>query len=309
MESIIDIKNVHKRFGEREALAGISLTVNRGDVFGYLGANGAGKTTTIRILLDLISADEGSVTIAGRDAADPDARTHVGFVLDTDGLYDSMTAIENLEFYARLYGRQPERGAIQALLSSVGLANRSAEPVGKFSRGMRQRAALARALVHDPDLLILDEPMSGVDPPGQLELRGILRNLVTEQGKTILLSSHNLDEVQRLCNRIALIDEGSIRLQGNLQELLAQQGDGAVVVRTVVPPDAKLIEALATEPSFNLTSSSESRLEFKPTGENGVARIVSFLAARNVQIDGVERVQGSLEQIYARILSEREGTE
>ena len=230
----------------------------------------------------------------------------IGFVLDTDGLYDSMTAHENLEYYAYMYGQRPDARAIQELLADVGLGDRTAEPVGRFSRGMRQRAAVARALVHDPEVLILDEPMSGVDPPGQIELRAILRQLVDEKKKTILLSSHNLDEIQRLCNRIALIDEGELRLEGELKELLRQQGEGAIVVRTRQRPEPGMIEELGRQSGFGLSDSDADTLRFKPTADVSTPEIVSYLAGHGVEIEGVERAQGSLEQIYEEILRERE---
>jgi ABC-2 type transport system ATP-binding protein len=224
VNAALQLDGIRKTLAGREILKGISFTVAPGDVFGYLGSNGAGKTTTIRILLDLIRATSGDVRVMGESASREDVRRRIGFVLEADGLYNSLSAVENLEFYARIYGAKDARARIATLLGDVGLADRARDRVGGFSKGMRQRLALARALVHDPHVLILDEPMSGIDPSGQIELRQILLDVVRRGGKTIFFSSHDLDEVQRICNRIALIDQGTIRLQGELATLMREMG-------------------------------------------------------------------------------------
>ena len=208
MNSVISIENVKKTLGNREVLKGISFTVEMGDIFGYLGPNGAGKTTTIRILLGLLQADSGNLSILGQDINISETRRKIGFVLDSDGLYDNMTARENLEFYSRIYGLNNAKERIDKLLDMVKLADRSEDRVHTYSRGMRQRLALARSMVHDPEVMVLDEPTSGVDPSGQIEIRQIMLNMARKENKTIILSSHNLDEVQRICNRIAIIDRG-----------------------------------------------------------------------------------------------------
>jgi ABC-2 type transport system ATP-binding protein len=236
----LQLEGIRKTLGRREILKGISFAVEAGDVFGYLGSNGAGKTTTIRILLDLIRATSGDVRVMGKSAASTDVRRRMGFLLDADGLYNAMSAAENLEFYARIYRLKNASARIAALLQGVGLAERARDRVGTFSKGMRQRLGLARALVHEPEILILDEPMSGIDPSGRVELRQILLDVVRRGGKTIFLSSHDLDEVQRICNRIALIDEGRIRLQGELASLMRGMGDQEVVIDVGTPCTAAL---------------------------------------------------------------------
>ena len=171
MNEALQLDGIRKTLAGREVLRGISFTVARGDVFGYLGSNGAGKTTTIRILLDLIRATSGEVRVMGESASGDEVRRRIGFVLEADGLYNALSAVENLQFYARIYGAKDARARIGTLLADVGLADRARDRVGGFSKGMRQRLAFARALVHDPQVLILDEPMSGIDPSGQIELR------------------------------------------------------------------------------------------------------------------------------------------
>src|SRR4030042_6728520 len=174
MSPAISIKNIQKSLGGRDILKGISFNVEMGDIFGYLGPNGAGKTTTIRILLGLFQADSGKLEILGQDIKLSETRKKIGFVLDADGLYDNMTAEENMEYYARIYGLFKADKRILELLDMVELGSRAKDRVGAYSKGMRQRLALARAMVHDPEVLVLDEPTSGVDPSGQKEKRKIM---------------------------------------------------------------------------------------------------------------------------------------
>jgi len=308
----IQLSGVRKSFGTREALKGIDLSVEEGDIFGYLGQNGAGKTTTIRILLDLIQPGSGSISVMGERADRDSIRRRIGFVLDADGLYNAMTAQENLAFYAKLYGVEDPAPRISARLADVGLADRAGDRVGGFSKGMRQRLALARALVHDPDVLILDEPMSGIDPTGQIELRNILLEVGHRGGKTIFFSSHDLDEVQRICNRIALIDHGEIRLQGPLADLVRQAGDGEVVIDVAAGPGAAgtdgaaaigatadLGARLAAFPELGFASAEGRSLRFKPRGGTEVSDIVGRLVALGVKVEGARRKEASLEELYA----------
>lgn len=305
MGTAIRLGGVRKSFGQREVLRGIDLCVEEGDIFGYLGSNGAGKTTTIRILLDLIRPSAGEVMVMGERADKDSVRRRIGFVLDSDGLYNAMTAEENLAFYAKLYGVSDPGARIKDRLADVGLADRARDKVGGFSRGMRQRLALARALVHDPDILILDEPMSGIDPTGQIELRRILLEVGRQGGKTIFFSSHDLDEVQRICNRIALIDRGEIRLQGELASLMRQMG-GEEVVIDAAGTGAELERRLAGLPELGFRSREGGQLRFSPAPGTGVSEIVGRLVALGVKVEGAKRKEATLEELYASIVSERE---
>ncbi|MHB1347784.1 MAG: ABC transporter ATP-binding protein, partial [Candidatus Humimicrobiaceae bacterium] len=177
MNTAISIKSVRKTLGNQEILKGISFDVEIGDIFGYLGPNGAGKTTTIRILLGLFQADFGKLEILGQDIRLSQTRKKIGFVLDADGLYDNMSAEENLGYYASIYGLNNASKTIHQLLNMVNLGNRAKDMVNAFSKGMRQRLALARSMVHDPEVLILDEPTSGIDPSGQIEIRQLLTDM------------------------------------------------------------------------------------------------------------------------------------
>lgn len=306
MNPAINIKNVRKTLNSREILKDISFTVEKGDIFGYLGPNGAGKTTTIRILLGLFQADSGSVEILGQDINMSGTRKKIGFILDADGLYDNMTALENLVFYARIYGMTGTEEIIKKLTSIVGLENRISDRVSTYSKGMRQRLALARAMIHNPDILILDEPTSGVDPSGQIEIRQLLINIAQNEKKTIFLSSHNLDEVQRICNRIALIDRGEIKLYGELEELRRGMGEGVVLIRTANDIPESLQHELESLASFGLQEKKGLELIFSPLEGTEISDIISFLASHGIKIEEAIKKEASLEEMYASILKEVE---
>ncbi|MEI7615502.1 MAG: ABC transporter ATP-binding protein [Actinomycetota bacterium] len=308
MNPAISIKNVKKALGGREILKGISFDVEVGDIFGYLGPNGAGKTTTIRILLGLFQADSGKVEMFGQDVRLSETRMKIGFVLDADGLYDNMTAEENMEYYARIYGIFNAGKRITELLEMVELGSRARDRVNTYSKGMRQRLALARAMVHDPGILVLDEPTSGVDPSGQIEIRQIMTDMAHKNNKTILLSSHNLDEVQRICNRIALIDRGEIRLYGDLENLRQEMGERLVIIEATDSIPEQLMAELRGLSSLGLREIRGKSLIFSPQKETEVSDIISTLTTRGVKIEQASRKEASLEEMYSTILKETETT-
>ncbi len=307
MNTAIHIDGVRKYLSGREVLKGISFDVHAGDIFGYLGPNGAGKTTTIRILLGLLTADAGNVDILGKNVLLPETRLNIGFALDPDGLYDAMTAVENLQFFADIYGVGDAGPRIEKVLGLVALADRAGDRVGTYSRGMRQRLSLARAMVHDPAVLILDEPTSGVDPTGQIEIRKILLDIASRERKTVLLSSHNLDEVQRICNRIALIDRGEIKLYGELEDLRHKMGRNGIIVETRDGIAESLLDELRKQEKLGFIELSGTSLVFQPReGSAEVSDIIGFLAGRGVKIEQAGRREASLEELYSSILKEAE---
>lgn len=306
MHRAIIIENLRKNLEDREILKGISFSVNTGDIFGYLGPNGAGKTTTIRILLGLFKADSGNVKVLGSDIEISETRKKIGFVLDLDGLYDNMTAEENLEFYSQIYGLSKNGKIIEKLLSDMGLKSRAKDKVGSYSKGMRQRLALARAMVHDPEVFILDEPTTGVDPSGQIEIRRIILDIVKDKNKTVFLSSHNLDEVQRICNRIALIDRGEIKVYGELEELRRQMSGSKAIIETTGSIPVSLHEEITKMPQFGFEKMDDGTLIFSPREGTEVPDIVSFLAGQGVKIEKVVKKETTLEEIYSTILKEVE---
>jgi ABC-2 type transport system ATP-binding protein len=310
MSAALLLNQVNKKLGNRKILEDVSFTVAQGDIFGYLGPNGAGKTTTIRIIMGLFRADSGTVQVLGENTSLDKLRRKIGFVLENDGLYDNLTARENLEFYFQLYGvPEARKNKIDDMLHLVGLKNRAGDKVAAYSKGMRQKLALARAMVHDPEFLILDEPTAGIDPSGQMEVRDIILNLAHNQGKTVFLSSHNLDEVQRICNRIALIDKGQIKIYGELDQLRAGAGQQELVIETGVKETdtlQKAVDALKKLPYIADCHLETGRIHINLKGKAEVSEIVAFLAQRGVPIEGVKKSEVSLEEIYAKAVKDVE---
>ncbi|MDE1924909.1 MAG: ABC transporter ATP-binding protein [Patescibacteria group bacterium] len=224
MSEIITAKNLTKSYGDRVAVDHIDLTVAAGEFYGFLGPNGAGKTTTIRMLTGIIEPDEGDVSVGGYPSNDKGSIASViGVVPEGRGFYEWMTAVEYLEFFADLYGMNPDekKKRIDSLLEKVGLDARRNSRVGTYSRGMKQRLALARALVHQPKILFLDEPTLGLDPQGQEDIQRLLKDL-NKEGITVFLSSHLLNEVSNLCSRIVILHGGRIVANGTLEQLRAK---------------------------------------------------------------------------------------
>ncbi len=218
---------------EVEAVRGVSFDIERGELFGLLGPNGAGKTTTIKMLITLLLPTSGSATILGRDVVTDarEVRRHIGYVFGGDrGLYERLSALDNLRYFAELYAvpAREQRARIGELLELVGLTGREKERVEGFSRGMRQRLHIARGLLHDPDLLFLDEPSIGIDPVGARELRQTIAGL-RDQGKTVLLTTHYMFEADELCDRIAVIRKGELVAEGTPAQLKARVTAGTVI--------------------------------------------------------------------------------
>jgi ABC-2 type transport system ATP-binding protein len=306
MDDIINLEHVYKKLGYREILKDVTFAVKRGDIFGYLGPNGAGKTTSIRIILGLFKQSAGKVAVLGRNVQDENVRKKIGFVLEADGLYENMPAYDNLIYYARLYDVIRPEEKVNQSIGLVGLADRAKDKVGTYSKGMRQRLALARAILPDPEVLVLDEPTAGVDPSGQIEIRQVMLDMVHKEGKTILLSSHNLDEVQRICNRIALIDKGQIRLYGELEKLQHDMSQGGVVIETTEPLPDSLIADLKGLPEINVREQRGNILTISAGNGTSVPGIVNYLVSRRVGVEQVIKREATLEEIYTTIVKEAE---
>ena len=306
MNDIITLDYVNKELGKRQILKDVNMTVKQGDIFGYLGPNGAGKTTTIRIILGLLAATSGKVTLLGQDVRIDNVRKKIGFVLEADGLYDNLTAAENLLYYARLYDIPQPAQKIITVLKQVGLAERARDKVGAYSKGMRQRLALARAITPDPEVLVLDEPTAGVDPTGQIEIRQLMLDMIHHGGKTILLSSHNLDEVQRICNRIALIHQGQIRLYGELEQFKREMGQGGLVIETAETVPPATLDELQKLPDVSVREQKDDVLTLNVGKNVEVSGIITLLASRGVKIEQIKKQEASLEDMYTTIVKESE---
>lgn len=225
MEVVLETKNLTKKFRNIIAVDNLNLKVYKGDVFGFLGPNGAGKSTTIRMLTSLIYPDDGEIYIFNQKLT-PNSKSvlrRVGAIVESPDFYLYLTAYKNLEILSKLYGINPTRNQIMEILDFVGLANRWNSKVKTFSHGMKQRLGIAQALLHNPDLIILDEPTTGLDPQGMKEIRELVISLSKEKGKTIFISSHLLHEIELIANRMIIINRGQKVIIGEVRELLDKE--------------------------------------------------------------------------------------
>ena len=222
---IVQLEDVTRAFAGAKAVDGLSLKLKAGEVMGFLGTNGAGKTTTIKMMLGLLAPTAGTVKVLGGDPSDPRIRAHIGYMPEVATYYPYLNARELLAFYGGIYGLDAKtvRSRTDSLLESVGLADAAKRPLKTYSKGMLQRAGIAQALLNDPDLLVLDEPFTGLDPLARIHFRELLRNL-KERGKTIFFSSHELGEPELLCDHVAIMKKGHCVYQGPVKDIA---GDGA----------------------------------------------------------------------------------
>ena len=221
-EKIIEIKNLTKRFKKLVAVNNLNLNVYKGDVFGFLGPNGAGKSTTIRMLLTLINPTSGNIKIFNKDLKQhrKEILSKVGAIVEKPDFYLYLSAYKNLEILAKTSGIDIRKNKIMEMLELVGLSERYDSKVKTFSHGMKQRLGIAQALIHDPELIILDEPTTGLDPQGMKEIRDLILYLSKEKGKTIFLSSHILREIELIATRMIIIDKGATKVEGTVEDLL-----------------------------------------------------------------------------------------
>lgn len=224
-EPIIEVKGLQKNFGAFTAVKDVSFTVNKGDVFGFLGPNGAGKSTTMRCMLSLIKPNAGQINIFGKNLfeARNEILAQVGSIVEKPDFYKYLSARKNLEIFARISGADVSKQTILETLDFVGLSGREKDKVGGFSHGMRQRLGIAQTLLHKPELIILDEPTTGLDPQGIIEVRDLILRLKNEQNKTVILSSHQLAEIEHVANRMVIINKGQTIIEGSVSELMNAQ--------------------------------------------------------------------------------------
>jgi ABC-2 type transport system ATP-binding protein len=299
----VETRGLTKRFGGNVAVNGVELRIPRGCAFGYLGPNGAGKTTLIRVLLGLTRADAGSMALLGHEVPRHRgvALARVGAIVDEPRFHVHLTGRQNLQVLAA--AREPAAKArIDAALERVGILHRADDRVGRYSMGMRQRLGVAACLLGDPQLLILDEPMNGLDPAGMHEMRDMIRTLVDE-GRTVVLSSHLLDEVERTCDAVAIVDRGSVIRQGPISELLA----GAAVAVEVDCAEPETAFALLTNGSLPVTVTR------RPEGlsialaagahREVVAEIARLLVGGGIAVYRLEPVRTSLESWFLQVTS------
>jgi ABC-2 type transport system ATP-binding protein len=301
----LEIAGLTKRFGERVAVDAVSLSVPRGTAYGFLGHNGAGKTTLIRMLLGLTRSDEGSANVLGLPvpAQRSQALARVGAIVEEPSFYPHLTGRENLKIAAAVRGPEA-RSRVDGALQRVGLAGRADDRVGTYSMGMRQRLGVARCLLSDPELLILDEPMNGLDPGGMLDMRRMIRALVEEEGRTVFISSHLLDEIEKTCDLAAIIDGGRVIAQGPIEELVAG-GSGELIVEC---DDAERALALLAGESRvrDLRRIADGELRMNLLGPEQAGEINARLVQAGVVVTRLEPVRHSLEERFLEMTTRLE---
>lgn len=299
----VETRGLVKRFGSNVAVSGVDLLIPRGCAFGYLGPNGAGKTTLIRVLLGLTRADGGTMSLLGysvphhRDAA----LARVSAIVDEPRFHAHLTGRQNLRLLAA--AREPAaRGRIESSLERVGILQRADDRVSKYSMGMRQRLGVAACLIGDPELLILDEPMNGLDPGGMHDMRDMIRSLVDE-GRTVVLSSHLLDEVQRTCDAVAIVDRGKIIRQGPISELLA--GTSLTLQVDCSEPDRARSLLTGTNLAADIDVGVGGLAITLPadTPRDVIAEIARVLVTERVSVYRLQPVQASLESWFLQVTS------
>ena len=299
-----------RRFGERWAVRDVTFDVRQGEVLGLLGPNGAGKTTTVRMLTALIAPSEGTASVAGANVVrEPDlVRSRVGILTETPGLYDRLSAAANLDFYGRLYGLDTATRAerLERYLRLFGLWERRDDPAGTFSKGMKQKLAIARALLHDPAVVFLDEPTAALDPEAAFVVREAISSL-RGAGRTIVLATHNLDEADRLCDRIAFVRGELLRIDSPAR-LRGSHGTRRLAITLAAPPASAVADVLRGLAGIDDVQALDGSLHLVTDDPEGVAPAVArALVAADAAVVEVRIERVSLEQIYFDVMGVRPG--
>ena len=294
-----------RAFGALTALNSLDLTVNRGDLFGFIGSNGAGKTTTLRILATFLAPTAGRALVLGHDVVrDADAVRHViGYMPDFFGVYKDMEVTEYLDFFGACYKiptAQREK-TVNDVLELVGLSEKRGTLIGALSRGMQQRLGLARVLIHDPEVLLLDEPASGLDPRARIEMMAVLQEL-QRLGKTIIISSHILSELQTLCNRVAIIEKGKLIYSGPVQGVRDQLSTGRVVWVTVSSDPAQAVQLLKARPEVTEAAVAHERIKVTLVNHDvDHSCVAEALVLGGAKLTEMREDELGLEEVFMRV--------
>jgi len=306
-EEVVSVENVTRDFRPgfglrvKRVLDGISFGVREGEIFGFVGPNGAGKTTTLKILMGLIRATGGRASVLGHDVSETEYRRHVGFLPENPYFYEYLSGREILDFYARLSGvparRRPDR--VNTLLEWVGLSHAAGARLRTYSKGMLQRVGIAQALVHDPSVIFLDEPMSGLDPIGRVEIRDLILRLRAD-GKTVFMNTHMLHDVEMVCDRVAIIVEGRIRYQGQIEDFLADtERTSEVVISNLAPEMAIRFEETLGAELLGQGERIVLRLKEKDIGE-----VLQMAVSAGAEVVSVTPQRASLERVFLSAVRE-----
>jgi ABC-2 type transport system ATP-binding protein len=299
---MIKTENLTKKFEQITAVENLSLEIPEGEVFGFLGPNGAGKTTTVRMLTSLISPTQGSASVNGFTIGqqDIDIRRSVGLLTETPGMYDNLSAERNLDIYARLYEVQDPAGQVEKYLRFLGLWERRGDPAATFSKGMKQKLAIARALLHEPRTVFLDEPTAGLDPEAARLVRDFILE-IKEQGRTIFICTHNLDEADRLCDRIGVFKTQLLVVDSPAQ--LRAQVFGRKVVFHLLNADEALADKLGSQPYVTEARLIDNKIVVTVDDpETHNPDLIRLLVAEGAQVQFVGELRRSLEDVYLQLV-------
>ncbi len=304
-ECAIRTADLTRDFGSLRAVDALSLEVPAGAIFGFLGPNGSGKTTTIRLLLGLLEPTRGDATVLGLDARSEAAaiRERCGALLEHAGLYERMSAQDNLEFYARVWHLPPgeRRARVRELLTGLGLWDRRHEIVGAWSRGMKQKLAVARTLLHRPALVFLDEPTAGLDPVAAAALRDDLTALARREGVTVFLTTHNLAEAEKLCDQVGVIRSGRLLAVGRPEDVRARARRDRMEV-TGRGLDARIVDLVKAQPPVESATLADGRLELRVRDGEDTSPLVALLVREGVAIDEVRKGGADLEEAFMALV-------
>jgi len=302
---MIETKNLTKNYGDLTAVDDLNLTIKDGDIFGFIGPNGAGKTTTMRILVTLLEPYGGNAFINGLDVSKhgKKVRRLVGYMPDFMGVYDDLKVFEYLEFFAAAFGieRKKRKSIVEGVLELTDLESKKSATVDSLSRGMQQRLGLARVLIHDPKVLILDEPASGLDPRARIEIRELLREL-KRMGKTIMISSHILSELEEICDHVGIIEQGKLVFSGTLEEIRPRLGIESKVRVSVADHQDKAIELLSALPQVRQVQSlgGEIAVTFHE-GKNADGVVARTLVKAGLNIISIQPERLKLDDAFLQL--------
>jgi ABC-2 type transport system ATP-binding protein len=294
----ISVQSLQKVYGQQTAVNNISFSVNQGEIVGFLGPNGAGKSTTMKILTGYLKPDGGTATIAGIDVTrDPlAAKARIGYLPESNPLYYDMYVREYLQFMADVHNIADKKGRINTVISQVGLSPESHKKIGQLSKGYKQRVGLAAALIHDPEVLILDEPTTGLDPNQIIEIREVIRSLGAQ--KTILFSTHILQEVEAVCNRVIIINKGNLIADNNLKDLQSRHSKPVIRVQFKEALEAQWLERSITSlTALRKLNSNEWELEATDPAE-AKKQLMALSMEQNLNIVSLQSTDQSLEDVF-----------
>lgn len=302
---MLEIENLSKTYGRYRAVNNLNLNISKGEIFGFVGPNGAGKTTTLKMISTLLMPNSGHIKLNGEDIYRDlrKTRSTIGYMPDSFGVYENLRVHEYIEFYGELVGMNYRdiRNNVDSLLELVSLENKKKAYVNSLSRGMKQRLCLSRALIHNPDLLILDEPASGMDPRARVQMKEILKELKT-MGKTIIISSHILPELAELCSTVGVIDKGKMVQKGTVDEINSIIYGGTILKIKYIEDKVDPSIIISERPDLELLYSSQGEIEIKADADDRkIAEINKFLVDSGLMITSFSKIDNNLEDIFIKL--------